>query len=82
MLRGSEMPCFFSGEKRQENGTGTEKLRRLQNTTDSSAILLLVRKGPLGMALFPCFRFFYPRFFVNIALFDPPNALAQRKKHG
>ena len=44
---GSEMPCF-SRKKRQENGTDIEKLRRWQNTTDSCAVLFLVRKGPLG----------------------------------
>ena len=40
----------FSGKKRQEIGTDTGKLRRQQNT-DSSAVLFLVRKGPLGQAL-------------------------------
>ena len=46
---GSEvLVFFFSGEKRQENSTDTEKLRRWQYTTDSSAALFLVRKGPLG----------------------------------
>ena len=42
----------FSRKKRQENGTDIEKLRRQQNTTDSGAVLFLVRKGPLGQALF------------------------------
>ena len=32
---------------RQENGTDGEKLRRWQNTTNSSAVAFLVRKGPL-----------------------------------
>ena len=40
---------LFLGKKRQENGTGTKILRRQQKTTDSSAVLFLVRKGPLGM---------------------------------
>ena len=40
-------PC--SRKERQENGTDTEKLRRQQNTTDSGAVLFLVRKGPLGL---------------------------------
>ena len=44
---GSEVPCF-SRQKWQENGIKSEKLRREQNTTDSSAVLFLVRKGPLG----------------------------------
>ena len=38
----------FSRKKRQETGTDTEKLRRQQNTTDSGAVLFLIRKGPLG----------------------------------
>ena len=33
---------------RQENSTDGEKLRRKENTTDSGAVLFLVRKGPLG----------------------------------
>ena len=37
----------FSRKRRQENGTDTDKLRRWQNSTDSSAISFLVRKGPL-----------------------------------
>ena len=45
--RGLINACF-SKQKRQENGTESEKLRRWQNTTDSSAVLFLVRKGPLG----------------------------------
>ena len=72
--KGSEMPCF-SRERRQENGTETEKLRRWQNIMDSSAVLFLVRKGPLGtngrkmenlpqngskMAVFPFFGHFPP----------------------
>ena len=35
----------FSRKKRQENGTESKKLR----TTDSGAVLFLVRKGPLGI---------------------------------
>ena len=42
---GSEMSVFLG-----ENGTDNEKLRRKQNTTDSSAVPFLVRKGPLGYA--------------------------------
>ena len=38
-----------SRQKRQENGTESEKLRRLQNTTDSGAVLFLAPKGPLGL---------------------------------
>ena len=41
----------FSRKKRQENGTDTEKLRRWQNSTNSCAVLFLVRKGPLGTAI-------------------------------
>ena len=37
------------GKKRQENGTESEKLRPEQNNTDSSAVLFLVPKGPLGV---------------------------------
>ena len=48
LWRGLRSACF-SRQKRQENGTESEKLRRRQNTTDSSAVLFLVRKGPLGM---------------------------------
>ena len=49
---GSEMLNFSREKKRQENGKDIEKLRRRQNTTaatDSSAVVFLVRKGPLGM---------------------------------
>ena len=35
------------GKRGRENGTDTEKLRRWQNSTASSAVLVLVRKGPL-----------------------------------
>ena len=45
--RGLRNACF-SRENRQENGTENEQLRRKQNTTDSSAVVFLVRKGPLG----------------------------------
>ena len=48
---GSEV-LVFSRKKRQENGTDPEKLRRWQNSTDSSAVLFLVRKGPLGPPVF------------------------------
>ena len=41
------MPCFPK-EKGQENGTDSKTLRPWQKTTDSSAVLFLVRKGPLG----------------------------------
>ena len=34
--------------KRQENGAESEKLRRSQNTTDSGAVVKIVRNGPLG----------------------------------
>ena len=47
LRRGLRNACF-SRTKRQENGTAYEKLRRQQNTTDSSAVLFLVRMGPLG----------------------------------
>ena len=47
LRRGVRNACFSRG-KRQENGTESEKLRRQQNTTDSSAVLFLVQKGPLG----------------------------------
>ena len=64
---GSEVmrSACFSRKKRQENGTDPEKLRRWQNSMDSSAVLFLVRKGPLGMRgdahtkvgiLWPCYR--------------------------
>ena len=45
---GSEVLVFSSRKKRQENGTDTKKLRWWQNSTDSRAVLFLVRKGPLG----------------------------------
>ena len=38
----------FSRQKKHENGTESEKRRRSQKTTDSSAVLFLVWKGPLG----------------------------------
>ena len=38
----------FVGRRGSKNGQDTEKLRWWQNTTDSSAVLVLVRKGPLG----------------------------------
>ena len=44
---GSQMLAFL-GKRRQEDGTESEKLQRSQHTTDSSAGLFLVRKGPLG----------------------------------
>ena len=45
--RGLRNACS-SREERQENGPDSEKVRLQQNTTDSSAVVLLVRKGPLG----------------------------------
>ena len=58
-----------SRHKRQENGTESERLRRWQNTTDSRAVLFLVRKGPLG-----CLAIFFREFsgFVSEALQAPP----------
>ena len=47
LRRGLRSACS-SRKKSQENGTDAEKLRRWQNSTDSSAVLFLVRKGPLG----------------------------------
>ena len=49
MLRRGLRNACFSRKRRRENGTDdTEKLRRWQNSTDSSAVLFLVRKGSLG----------------------------------
>ena len=39
----------FSRKKRQEDGADSKKLRRQQNTTDSGAVLFLVRRGPFGI---------------------------------
>ena len=47
LWKGLRNACFCR-QKRQENGTESEQLRRQQNTTDSNAVLFLVRKGPLG----------------------------------
>ena len=47
-LRTGLRDACFSMQKRQENGTESEKLRQQQNATDSSDVLFLVRKGPLG----------------------------------
>ena len=52
LRRGLRSACF-PRKKRQENGTDTEKLRWWQNSTDLSAVLFLVRKGPLGWSEFP-----------------------------
>ena len=68
LRRGLRSACF-SRKKRQENGTDTEKLRRLQNSTDSSAILFLVQKGPLGKPRNPSDRKTRPRQDMRITGF-------------
>ena len=45
---GSEVHVFL-GKRDRKRCADTEKLRRWQNSTDSSAVLFLVRKGPLGL---------------------------------
>ena len=50
LWRGLRSACF-SRKRSQENGADTEKLRWWQNGTDSSAVLFLVRKGPLDSCL-------------------------------
>ena len=44
-------PRLFSQGKETENGTDNEKLRPQKKTTDSSAVVFLVWKGPLGFSL-------------------------------
>ena len=41
---------FFSRENQQQIATDRVKLRRKPSTADSGSILLLVRKGPLGIS--------------------------------
>ena len=68
MLRSA---CFL-GKRGRITVPIVKKLRRLQNTTASGAVLFLVRKGPLGHCHLRRLRFCYQR-----ALFD-----GARKKWG
>ena len=74
LRRGLRNACF-SRKKRQENGTESENLRRLRNTTDSSAVLFLVRKGPLDFLNFLqwiFFLLFLQGFLCNLVRNSPP----------
>ena len=75
LRKGLRNGCF-SKEKRQENGAESEKLLRWQNTTDSSAVLYLVRKGGYRKNAFVDARkaqwcvHFFGRSWVIIGIFE------------